>query len=258
MADQADTIFDDKTSTTEKPKTDEQVNGDQTTNEPSVDNKASQPSLAIPEELQELVGEGKKYSSLEDALKAIPHAQKHISTLEQENKQYKESLEKAKAMEELLEQMKTQQPKEDKTNQQVGVDADDLLSKLSGQLDSLVEQKLTLKQQQQVQQTNKQAVANAFKEAYGEKAEEIYNSLAEEAGVDIATLNNLAANSPKALFKMAGIGSSQPKQSSTKSSVSTEAFLANAGNKPKEIKQVMFGASSSDVLEAWRASKPQS
>ena len=40
-----------------------------------------QPVFQIPTEAAELVGDGKKYSSVEDALKSVPHAQKHIQTL---------------------------------------------------------------------------------------------------------------------------------------------------------------------------------
>ncbi len=37
-----------------------------------------QPVFQIPTEAAELVGDGKKYQSVEDALKSVPHAQKHI------------------------------------------------------------------------------------------------------------------------------------------------------------------------------------
>ena len=59
---------------------------------------------AIPTELAEFVGEGKKYQTVEDALKSIPHAQSHIQKLEEEMKQAREELAKRKAAEELLEE----------------------------------------------------------------------------------------------------------------------------------------------------------
>jgi hypothetical protein len=211
----------------------------------------------IPEGLEELVGDGKKYSSLEDALKSIPHAQQHIARLEEENRLYKENLEKAKSMEDILEQMKSQQPKGDQTGQQVGEDADDLLSKLSSQLDSLLEQKLSLKQQETVHKQNAQTVTSAFKEAYGDKAEEVYKGLSEETGMSVEALNQMAATSPKALLKLAGLsgktGTTSPKP---QSSFNTEALMANAQGQKPAVKPVMFGATSAQVLEAWRASKP--
>ena len=229
-----------------------------TDDKPVVDAQPAEPvAPSVPEGLEELVGDGKKYSSLEDALKSIPHAQQHIARLEEENRLYKESLEKAKSMEDILEQMKSQQPKGDQTGQQVGEGADDLLSKLSSQLDSLVEQKLSLKQQEAVHSQNAQTVTKAFKEAYGDKAEEVYRGLSEETGMTVEALNQMAATSPKALLKLAGLGG-KVGSTSTKpsSSINTEAFISNANGQKQEVKPVMFGATSAQVLDAWRASKP--
>ena len=57
---------------------------------------------AIPPELAEFVGTGKKYASVAEVYKAFPHAQKHISTLEDENKQLKEELTRRQAAEDVL------------------------------------------------------------------------------------------------------------------------------------------------------------
>ena len=67
----------------------------------------SAPQFQIPTEAVELVGEGKKYSSVEDALKSVPHAQKHIQTLESELATLKEELSKRKTTEELLDEIKS-------------------------------------------------------------------------------------------------------------------------------------------------------
>src|SRR5512139_770657 len=60
------------------------------------------PSSQLPQELAELVGDGKKYKSVDDALKSVPHAQKHIQTLEEENARIKAELDKRRTAEELL------------------------------------------------------------------------------------------------------------------------------------------------------------
>ena len=60
----------------------------------------------ISQELSEFVGTGKKYATLEDALKSVPHAQTHISKIEQELAQAKEELLKRKTTEELLEELR--------------------------------------------------------------------------------------------------------------------------------------------------------
>ena len=58
----------------------------------------------IPTEAQDLVGEGKKYSSAEEALRSVPHAQQHIKTLEEEMAELKEELSKRKTTQELLDE----------------------------------------------------------------------------------------------------------------------------------------------------------
>ena len=50
---------------------------DQSTNEDqNIDTSITNSQL--PTEVLDFVGDGKKYSSVEDALKSVPHAQKHI------------------------------------------------------------------------------------------------------------------------------------------------------------------------------------
>ncbi len=67
----------------------------------------SSPKIELPPEVLEFVGEGKKYSNPVDALKSVPHAQKHISTLEAELAQTKTELEKRRTAEELLNEIKS-------------------------------------------------------------------------------------------------------------------------------------------------------
>lgn len=214
------------------------------------------PSVTTPEELKEFVGEGKKYSSLEDALKSIPHAQAHIAKLEQENADYQAKVQKALTMEELMEQIRTQeQPKEGNTTQQVGANSEDLLAQLSAKLDEAVEQKLTMHKQLEIQKGNTQKVISAFQEAYGDKAEEVFLGLAKESGLDVGSLNSLAATSPQAVLKLAGIGSKPAPAAPTQSSINTSALITNSHLQPKQAGPVMYGATSAQVLDAWRAAK---
>src|SRR4030043_1329496 len=67
----------------------------------------SSPALNIPTEIAELVGEGKKYKSVEDALKSVPHAQQHIQTLEEENARIKAELVARRTTEEILEEIRS-------------------------------------------------------------------------------------------------------------------------------------------------------
>ncbi len=66
-----------------------------------------QPQFQIPTEAADFVGDGKKYNSVEDALKSVPHAQKHIQTLESELAAAREELAKRRTTEELLDEIKS-------------------------------------------------------------------------------------------------------------------------------------------------------
>ena len=97
-----------KTETTETPVQEPTQETVQTDTQPK--------AFEIPTEAQAFVGEGKKYQSPEDALKSVPHAQKHIETLESELALVKEELTKRKTTQELLDEIKSgAQPVENTT-----------------------------------------------------------------------------------------------------------------------------------------------
>lgn len=206
---------------------------------------ATQPqSFTIPTEAVDFIGSGKKYQTPEEALKSVPHAQKHIQTLESELQTLKEELTRRKTAEELLDEMKSGISKEN-TPQAVEIDPDKIAQ--------LVNQTLTIKERQKEAQQNTQSVANKFTEQFGDKAEEVYNTIAKEAGLTVAQLNSLAASSPSAVLKLAGLTKTvSTVPGKTTSSVNTQAFSNN--NKPTELSaKVPKGATTRDLVNAWKA-----
>src|SRR5687768_7954579 len=69
----------------------------------------------IPPELVELVGAGKKYATVEAALKALPHSQSHINKLEAELATLREEVTKRKTTQELLDEIKSGIPQGETT-----------------------------------------------------------------------------------------------------------------------------------------------
>lgn len=202
-------------------------------------------SFQLPTEAADFIGSGKKYQTVEDALKSVPHAQKHIQTLEQELQTLKEELTKRKTAAELLDDFKSGLPQEP-TSQGVEFDQDKLVE--------LVDRTLTIKEQQKAAQQNISTVVSKFTEKYGDKAkaEEAYNNIAKEAGLSLTQLNSLAASSPNAVLKLAGFNqSTQPVPGKTTSSINTEA-LANTSQQFPSAK-VPKGASTKDLVNAWKA-----
>ena len=137
----------------------------------------------IPTEAQDLVGEGKKYKSAEDALRSVPHAQQHIETLESELASANEELLKRKTTAELLDEVKSGIQPPAMTYQEPEFNQD--------MLQNVVNKTLESKEKERVSQQNAQSVAAKFTAQYGDKAETVYNSMALENGLTIQQLHNL-------------------------------------------------------------------
>ena len=219
----------------------EQVSNESTT-QATQQADTSTPKFEIPTEALDFVGEGKKYKSAEDALKSVPHAQEHIKTLEEEMALLKEELTRRKTAEELLDEMKSGIQPTEVTPQGVEIDQDRLMQ--------LVTQTIEQKEQQSKAKQNAQTVASKFTEQYGAQAEEAYNKIAQEAGLTVQQLNNLAATSPNVVMKLAGFETKSTPVGKPSSSINTQALNNTA--KPELSAKVPKGASTKDMLAAWR------
>jgi len=199
----------------------------------------------IPTEAQDLVGEGKKYSSAEEALRSVPHAQEHIKTLEAEMAQLKEELSTRKTTQELLDEIKSGVQSVEKTTQEVGLNQDSIME--------LVNQTLKQNEQKKTAQANASQVASRFSEKYGSNAEAVYNSLAKDLNLTPQKLNELAATSPNLVLRLADLEPNvKTNVSKSSGSVNTEALAQNKA--PQELSaKVPKGASTKDLVNAWRA-----
>jgi hypothetical protein len=221
------TIFDDS-NTNENPQQDTQPQG-----------------LQLPTEAVDFIGSGKKYQTVEDALKSVPHAQKHIQTLEQELQNLKEELVKRKTTAELLDNFKSGLPQEN-TPQVVEFDQDKLAE--------LVDRTLTAKEQQRKAHDNVLSVVNKFTEKFGDKskAEEAYAFIAKESGLSLAQLNSLAASSPSAVLKLAGLTTNAPQMASKPTGSINTQYMATNQPQQNASARVPKGASTRDLVNAWK------
>jgi len=205
------------------------------------------PAFAIPEAVQGIVGEGKKYATAEDALQSIPHAQHHIESLEQEMADLREDLSKRKAVEEVLQEI-NKTPTEQLAEPQLSQE----------QLDALIDNRLTAKTNQDIKDANVSEVIEKFVSLYGdkEKAQEVYVKKAADLGLNIEQLNTLSASSPQAVYEMFGMAKSDaPAPTQIHSNVNSEAQI-NLQQAPDAPKSVMGRSTHSDDISAWRAAKP--
>lgn len=222
--------------------TQEEIKTEPTTQEVQKEDNPK-PAFEIPTEAQEIIGEGKKYKSAEDALKSVPHAQEHIKTLEQELAEAREELAKRKTTQELIDELKSGNQVES-TAQEPALDTD--------RLEELISETLSRREMQTKAKSNASQVASKFTEKFGDNAESAYNQIAKESGLTVQQLNNLAATSPNAVLRLAGldgkIATTVAKPSGT---VNTQAL--NGTPNAELSARVPRGASTKDLVKAWKA-----
>lgn len=211
-----------------------------------VETPSPAPVDQLPPEVADLVGEGKKYRNAADALKSIPHAQSHIAKLEEEAETLRKEVEKARAMEDLLEEFKRQGTVPASTSPQAPATA----PKDPVDIDSKIEEILQRKQAETVAKQNANSVVEAFQKVYGTEAETRFVKLSEEVGLPVESLNQLAMTSPEAVLKLAGIAK-QTAVAKPTSSVNT-AGQFNSNQQELSAKVPLVGASTKQVLDAWR------
>jgi len=188
-----------------------------------------------------------KYSSTADALKAMPHANAHISQLEAENAKLKEAALTAKATEDILEKLSA---KPDQPAQPAVAELDD------ARIAEVVQQQMNAKERADLVKTNQQTAAAQLKAVYGsnEKANEVVKAKAAEMGLSVDFLLDVAAKSPKAFLSTLGINEPNPNAVPRKLDSTVNLGSTPQAN-PRTFK--MNGSTSNEVVSEWQRHKPQ-
>ena len=201
------------------------------------------PIIQVPDAAVEFVGEGKKYSTVDAALTAIPHAQSHISKLEVENARLRDEASKVKTAEQILQEIKAnQQPLS--TPEPVPVDSSALVTQTLAALNA--------QKDAEARNTNVLQASTDAQTKYGEKAKQVTLDIANKLNISLGFMQSIAAESPAAFAKLladnTNLSSTLPPQT-IESSVNTAALAATtpADALPKPIKSVMSGASTAEL-----------
>ncbi len=206
--------------------------------------------IVLPDSVKELVGEGKKYASVEKALEALSPAQAHIAKLESELKEMREQSGNARSTEDVLraiEGLKNQAP----ATPAAAVTLDE--AKLQETLGRI----LTEREQANLHKQNTEAVKQALVGKFKDKADEQYRKRAEELKMPLADLNRLVASSPAAAMELLGL-SARPAQTGAKvqNDYNPAAFSQQPPASPPA--SVMRGASTQEMVAAWKRAAPVS
>lgn len=208
--------------------------------------ETSDPNSLFVDRLQQIkTPDGRqKYADVATALDSIPHAQNKINELSQKIEQLEQELQKRSGMEDMLNQLQSSQ------NTQTEQPSSGVLDEHT--LASLVDRQLSEREKMAARNANAAKVRDTLIATYGEKAEETFNSKASELGLDPAYLSELAMNAPQLVLAHFGT-TSQPTGQPLTGGIRTDAVKPSS----PERKSVMRGASSRDVVEQFKAHKPQ-
>lgn len=181
--------------------------------------------------LADLVGEGKKYATVDDLAKAYVNADTFISQLKTENEGIRNDLNQRLTQEEILEQIRQSNSKppvtptpEPTTPAVQPINEDELIGRL--------QQRLQEEQAKHKQTQNVEQVAEKLVETFGSetKANEAVKNKARELGVSVEFLQDVAAKSPTAFYQTLGLNVVQtPPPAAPRGAVNTQA-LAQDGN----------------------------
>ncbi len=150
-------------------------------------------------EVASLVGEGKKYKTLEDALRSVPHAQSHIQELESTLESLREELNKRITLEDAVSELRTGtkriEPPAGDSNHSVEAPKEDDVAKIVEQIVSGREMKL-------VKEANQKKVVDTLRGAFGDKTKEVYDAKMASLGMSHEDFTILSTNSPQAALAL--------------------------------------------------------
>lgn len=155
--------------------------------------------------VETLVGEGKKFKTVEDLARGKTEADAFIERLKQEKADMLEEMKKQSLGSEQLEELRNElkalrtanvQPSRDGTNPALTSDG----------VKSLIEEVMTQTERNRSAQQNVSAANEAMVKTFGslEKAAEAVKAKAAEVGMTMDALRGIAANSPTAFLKIMG------------------------------------------------------
>lgn len=160
--------------------------------------------------LKALVGEGQKYTSVEELAKAALHAQKHIEKLEQEAKELRDQTLKAKGVDDILAALQGNAAPDGRNPQ----DQDPAPAGPDADVSSLVAaefEKRDAAARKLAEDANLQQVVKTLGEKYGAKAGEVYAQTGQQLQIN---LDELARKSPAAVLKLVADARPAPGQGS--------------------------------------------
>lgn len=214
-------------------------------NETIFDDPADPAPASEPREgtkIEDLVGEGKKFRTLDDLVKKIHNADAFIEQLKDEGKNLRDELAKRTNAADNLEELRREIAALKTAPKQPDEPSPNTTGELTAEkLEAVVASVITKQEQSRTARENLAASNQKMAEHFGgvDKAKEVFNQKASELGMSPSELKAIASKSPTAFFQMVGIaGKPAPKGPNMQSSVTnTAAMPANSGQPQKGTRE---------------------
>ena len=180
----------------------------------------------------QLVGEGKKFKTIEELAKGKVEADNHIGNITKTLDELRAELAKQDYAKSLLEQMnKGSETKAEQPPSNIPSPSNtENTTQSASDIEALVEKALTEKERNRTVAQNIAVVGEEMEKQFGDKAAQILKSKSQELGMSMDRLKEIAAESPTAFFQLVGVSASRKPQVSTapQSSVRSEGFNSNS------------------------------
>lgn len=162
-------------------------------------------STTIPDNpLEVLVGEGKKFKTVEELARGKLESDNFIGQLQREMNELREAVGKHQSMEEIKTQILSSLKREDPPIQPP-VTPPENENIDSANIETLVSQLLQKREAEKIASTNKEKVTQTLQEKFGADASLILNQKARELNVTLDYLAKVANDSPTAFFRLVGV-----------------------------------------------------
>ena len=159
--------------------------------------------------LEELVGEGKKFTNPEELARGKAESDAHIARLEDEQRRLREELETRINLEKFLDKLEQKPPLSNQQPQADGEPAKETSAMSQEEIERLLEQKLTQHKNTEIAQQNLNAVRAQLLKVLGPNYAQQLKQRATDLAMSEVEIQRMAQSSPKALFKLLGLDETQ-------------------------------------------------
>lgn len=154
----------------------------------------------------ELVGEGKRYKAERDLARAVLEKDRHIARVERENAGMRTQMQTQEKLEEVLDKLNSREPlTPNNDGEQHGRQPDERTAIETPDIAKLVAEAVQGLTKKQAAEHNLNVVTQRLAQEYGENAGQTVEQRAREIGVGIDFLRSVAAENPKAFFRLVGV-----------------------------------------------------